>query len=322
MNNATPQRLFWSTDMVRPEDRLRLWRETYARTFIETDIESMDGESFSGSLRYERCGAIGIGIIGAKRERYTVSAGQARRNPEGFILDLVQAGQCYYRQGGFDLPVGQGGGMFLHNQMPSQMWSAGPSETFSLSLPAAAIERRIGDAGRLVGRTLPSGIPETKLLLAYMRAMFGSAETMAADTRNLVASHCADLIVAAVGHDWRRAVEAGEVGVRAARYQLARNEVARRFAEPLLNGQRIATALGLSERYLQRLFEEHGQTISELIMATRLDAVRRSLGAAASRHLSTAGIATACGFSDISSFNRSFRRAYGETPTAVRARSG
>lgn len=322
MSNETPQRLFWSTDMVRPEDRLRKWRETYARIFIETDIESMDGDSFAGSLHYERCGAIGIGIIGAKRERYTVSSGQARRNPEGFILDLVQAGQCYYRQGGFDVPACEGGGMFLHNQLPSQMWSAGPSETFSLSVPAAAIEHRMGNAGRLIGRALRPDVPETRLLLAYLRAVLGSAGAIESPTRDLVASHCADLIVAAVGHDWRRAVEAGEGGTRAARYHLARHEIGRRYAEPLLNGQRIAAALGLSERYVQRLFEEHGLTISERIMAVRLDAVRRSLGDSAQYHLPISEIATRCGFSDISSFNRSFRRAFGETPTAVRARSG
>jgi transcriptional regulator GlxA family with amidase domain len=37
------------------------------------------------------------------------------------------------------------------------------------------------------------------------------------------------------------------------------------------------------------------------------------------RHLGIADIAFACGFGDISNFNRMFRRRFGDTPSGVRA---
>ena len=51
-------------------------------------------------------------------------------------------------------------------------------------------------------------------------------------------------------------------GIRAARYKLVLEEIRRRFAEPMLNGERIARALGVSKRYIQQLFEENGRTLS------------------------------------------------------------
>ena len=318
MSEETPKRFFWSTDMAMPADRLRLWRAHYARIFIETDIESLDGAAFSGSLHYERFGGLGIGLIASSRERYTVSTRQARQNPDGFMLDLVRSGQCYYHQGGFDRPAPLGGGMFLHTQMPSQMYSTGPSETYSIFVPNEFITQRIGDAGRLVGQLLKPDIGETHLLLAYVSAIFQSTGGLSEQARQLVAAHCTDLIIAAAGHDWPRAREAGERGRRAARHRLAREAIARRYCEPLLNGARIAATLGVSERYLQQLFEERGETISGLIQTTRLEAVRRALADAEHDHLTIAEIATSCGFSDITSFNRSYRRAFGETPSDTR----
>jgi AraC-like DNA-binding protein len=48
---------------------------------------------------------------------------------------------------------------------------------------------------------------------------------------------------------------------------------------------------------------------------------RRMLADRRYRHLSIAQLALECGFGDISYFNRSFRRRYGETPSDVREMS-
>ena len=87
----------------------------------------------------------------------------------------------------------------------------------------------------------------------------------------------------------------------------------------MLNGERIARALGVSERYIQQLFEENGRTVSAQIMNERLKAARRMLGDPAQDHLKVTDVAFGCGFSDLSNFTRAFRRKYGETPKAVRS---
>ena len=76
--------------------------------------------------------------------------------------------------------------------------------------------------------------------------------------------------------------------------------------------------MGISLRYLQKLFTERGSTCSELIFALRLDHAERlvhrrsSLGT--SQPLSE--IAYACGFRDYTHFARKFRHRFGHAPGA------
>jgi AraC-like DNA-binding protein len=107
--------------------------------------------------------------------------------------------------------------------------------------------------------------------------------------------------------------------VRAARLRLAKETVRKSVSDPMLNGERIARKLGISERYVQRLFEEDGTTVSALIMEERLTAARRNFADPIHDGRTIADIAYGAGFSDISHFNRAFKKRFGETPSSFRA---
>lgn len=83
---------------------------------------------------------------------------------------------------------------------------------------------------------------------------------------------------------------------------------------------RIAERLQVSERQLDRLFrDEVGQGPAGTYRRMRLDYARWLL---LHSGRSMAEIATLAGFADGAHFSREFRRQFGETPTAARAREG
>src|SRR5262249_28030791 len=86
----------------------------------------------------------------------------------------------------------------------------------------------------------------------------------------------------------------------------------------------IAERHQVTPRYVRKLFEGEGVTFSEFVLAQRLARARRMLSDVRSDAETIGGIAFACGFGDLSYFNRVFRRQYRATPTAVReaARTG
>lgn len=90
-----------------------------------------------------------------------------------------------------------------------------------------------------------------------------------------------------------------------------------RFAEPDFSAQKLAQAAGLSERYVNELLYEAGASFSSRLLELRLRKVVDLLAQADQRKISE--IAFACGFNDLSYFNRCFRRRFGLTPTATRA---
>lgn len=82
----------------------------------------------------------------------------------------------------------------------------------------------------------------------------------------------------------------------------------------------IARRLGLSTRTLELLFAEFiGQSPGNYYLALRLKAARRLI---LDTHLSMADTAEQTGFSSISSLSRAFKRHFGQSPSALRARQG
>ncbi len=90
------------------------------------------------------------------------------------------------------------------------------------------------------------------------------------------------------------------------------------FKDPDLSPDTIAKAVGISKRYLHKLFKEEGTSISNYIKQLRLDACQRALLNSELKHLTTTDIALDCGFGDISHFHRCFKAEYSLTPRQFR----
>lgn len=314
------QQFAWSTDHVAPSERLNHWREMFVNTFIECDIESMDGEAFSASMRYDRFGGIGVGALAATRRRTITTQTQANKNPEGVMLDIIWSGRYRYDAPGKSLELMPGDAVFAPNNVADIMTALEPAEIRAVHIPAQYIEHVFGDTRDLSGKVLRHEQPESRLLSAYLQAVHQTAGLNDAKTREIIGQQIVDLVVTAVGRTHEEAIAMAERGLKAARFKLATDEIRRRLSEPMLNGQRVAAKLGLSERYIQRLFEENGLTVSQYILDERVKTAHRVLNDPSQDHRHIADIAFAAGFSDITHFNRAFKKRYGDTPSAVRQR--
>jgi AraC-like DNA-binding protein len=91
------------------------------------------------------------------------------------------------------------------------------------------------------------------------------------------------------------------------------------FADPDLSPRRVATAAGISLRYLQKLFTARGSTCSDFIYSLRLDHAARLLRRRASlgTNQPLSEVAYACGFRDYTHFARKFRHRFSHSPSAA-----
>ena len=80
----------------------------------------------------------------------------------------------------------------------------------------------------------------------------------------------------------------------------------------------IASRHKVSPRNVQLLFEGGGETFSEYVIEQRLLSTYRMLVTAGFSDWTISAIAFEAGFSNLSYFNRTFRRRYGATPSDVR----
>jgi AraC-like DNA-binding protein len=111
-------------------------------------------------------------------------------------------------------------------------------------------------------------------------------------------------------------------GLRAARIQAILAEIRAGFTDPGFSARDVAQRLGLKPHYVQNLLGETGQNFSERVLELRLQRVRSMLANPRYDSMKVSDIAYASGFSEVSYFNRCFRRRFGASPSQYRAGNG
>jgi AraC-like DNA-binding protein len=176
-------------------------------------------------------------------------------------------------------------------------------------------DRMLSDG--VIARPLSDNLPALKLLKSYVALLSGRPQSLQNDIAASAAQHIVDLIriAASESHEIRFEAEAGSVAN--ARLEVALAYIRRAFRRPDLSVATVAHAQGISTRYMQKLLERSGIRFSDQVNEYRLNAAYEML---VDRKHPIADIAFASGFSDISYFNRLFKRRFDATPSAVRER--
>ncbi len=136
--------------------------------------------------------------------------------------------------------------------------------------------------------------------------------------QRLTAQHLVDLVALLLGTDAEHAALARGRGQAAVRLDLMRADVMTNLGRNELSLSDIATRCGLSPRQAQRLFEQAGTTFTEFVLEQRLLLARKLLQDPRARARKISDIAHSAGFSDLSYFNRAFRKRFSATPSDLR----
>ncbi len=162
-------------------------------------------------------------------------------------------------------------------------------------------------------RPIPQS-PATRLLWS-MFAQIGAGPRLSAATAAAVGSATLELTRAAC----EQGIPVPESWEDSAILTLARRYIDEQLADPRLDPARIARALGISRRTLYRVFAPSDEPVSAYIRRLRMDRAYREIAHwPAVRQV--AEIARSVGFTDPGHFTRSFRAAFGESPSEVRRR--
>jgi AraC-like DNA-binding protein len=99
-------------------------------------------------------------------------------------------------------------------------------------------------------------------------------------------------------------------------------EIEKRSSDPGLSAITVANQLGITARYVHLLLEETGARFSHHVLDRRLEKAAALLRDPQWRDRLIIEIAAEAGFTDISHFNRAFRRKFGARPSDMRKSSG
>jgi acetamidase/formamidase/AraC-like DNA-binding protein len=142
-------------------------------------------------------------------------------------------------------------------------------------------------------------------------------ETLCDSEWAAVAQGLADLLPTFV-RQLASTMEAGGTATQAATLHRLCQTIERKLDDPDLTPARVAEAEGISERYLQKLFEGSGSSFTHYLRERRLQRTSAELSNPAEAHHSISEIAYRNGFSDSAHFSRAFRHRFGLSPRGFR----
>ena len=196
------------------------------------------------------------------------------------------------------------------------------SRFITLRLPRAAIAQSIPNLGDTYCRRMLAETPALGLLRRYLGLLDDATHALATpELQHAAVTHIYDLIVMTLGATRDAAEIAAGRGVRAARLRAIRDDIGRNLGHDALSIGTVAARHKVTPRYVQRLFEESGVTFTEYVVGQRLARAHRLMSDPRLAGRTLTAIAFEVGFSDLSYFNRAFRRRFGATPSDIRAQA-
>ena len=315
----TAQARIWSTDEVSHENRIERWRAEVSEPLLRVEWSVPDGQVCNARLLPVICaGDIEIALLESGPFEVTNTLAYANEKQHRCSLHILT--------GGHRVVVTREDGEFIASKTTGIMLDEGKfyryrsdnelTRALILMLPKARIMERAPAFERVIGPPFDLACEPFRLLQSYLGLSAAGVNLNLPALARANAEYVIDLVVMMLEQRTDDAEAALRRSQPEVRYRLILAEIERDIGDPKLSGKSIAARVGITERYLQQLMEMHGETFSHFVLRQRLDKAAAML--VSKRNLRIAEIAFLCGFSDLSYFNRSFRKRFGETPRGYR----
>ncbi|MFJ8621958.1 helix-turn-helix domain-containing protein [Kitasatospora sp. NPDC093550] len=311
-----------TTAAVADGEKAAFWSGAVSRTLVPLEVRPHTGRPFDGLLESHRLGYVRISTLEADAARLTRTAALIARVPRSepqVGVGVQVSGRAVLEQDGRRAEVPPGGLVLYDTARP---YAVDYPERFRTHL--FHVPRRL------------LGVPESELrhasatavgpaegcgpvLLSVLGVLASSAPTYPTPVGDRLAGSVADLFSALIAQLASARTADRPAGPNAHLVGRIRAHIDRHLGDPGLTPERIAQAHHISVRYLHRLFEGEGVTVSRLVQQLRLDACARELARRGRAVPTVSVVAQRWGFVNPAHFSRTFRAAYGVSPREWRA---
>jgi AraC-like DNA-binding protein len=308
----------FSTDDLAEEDRLTKWREHYRQTAFRVEIEPANGQPFQACMTSHS--VPGLHLMKGTMSAARVTRSRACLDDGNTDLALVvnRSGHAIVSARGSEVELYEDDAVLMRSDEITVFNRRSRGGSCSLRIPRSILSKVVTDLDTMVMRRIPGETEALRILTGYVGTLMDGNALALPALRQPIATHVYDLVALTLGATTEAIEGAKNRGVRAARLEAAKSYIVENSAHCDLSVGNVASHVGVTTRYLQKLFEDDGSTFSSYLLSQRLARAHRMLSEPDLSERPVGSIAYEVGFGDLSYFNRCFRRRYGTTPLAVR----
>jgi len=237
---------------------------------------------------------------------------------DDFSFHMNLSGLSFVSGARGEMTLGDGDAMLLNYSVSRTISRPGLVDHRVVRLPRAALSPLVRNIDDAVLCRIPRGTGMLSLLRNYVDAVFDDPALALPEMRQLIIAQLCDLIAVTLGATRDATAVAGGRGIRAARLRAIKSDIEAHLTYSDLSPGVVARRQEVSDSYIRKLFEGEGTSFSQFVLGRRLVRAQRMLTDRRWADRSIAWIAFETGFGDLSYFNRTFKRFYGNTPSEVR----
>lgn len=303
--------------------RFRQWRDFHTANFGEIEIAPSPDTPFSAHCELQPFREVGVIQFQLTVERFVRRPRHIPSDTQDSCAIGILSSDTRSRisQRGHEIEIGKGTPYITLVDAPFACDYDSPYAARGVIVPRKILHDRLpGLSFDHAARLAPS--PVWQHLDRYMAALMDTDFQNEPALARQAELYVIDLLALALGARGDSAELATARGLRACRLREAVVEIERRYAEPNFSSDDLAKAIGLSRRYVNELLYETGASFAERVLELRLQKARGMLVDMRHDRLRVSDIAFACGFNEVSYFNRRFRMRFGCSPTQCRGAGG
>lgn len=171
----------------------------------------------------------------------------------------------------------------------------------------------------MLGHKLSGSHGLTRIAGEFLQSCLTQANALSPAQRPAIANMALNLFSSVLAEEMSERSEAGtHQAIHLARIK---QYLAAHLAEPSLDLAQVAGAMGVSVRYVSRLFQLDGLSFGRYLLQQRIERCRLALANPALRALRVSEIALDSGFNNLAHFSRVFRVALDHSPSEYRAKA-
>ena len=308
-----------NTDEVAPRERFDFWHEVICSAYVRLEAETLPSDNpFHAEIAIAELGPLALSRVRSEPHAVQRSPALINAEPRDEVLVSVQLqGEAIVQQDDRQAVLKPGDFAMYDTTRPYDLIMPEQFEMLVLQFDRQFLLERCPSSERLTAIRMANDSKITAPVSSFLRSL----EPIALGEDNAVSRQLAtstlDLLAVALADQFgSHTLRAGHTQhfLRACTYVNAY------ASDPDLAPAKIASAVGISVRYLHAIFKEHGTTVNRYLIKRRLARCHDDLLAPHAVSRTITEIAHTHGFKTSAHFSRSFTEAYGATPTEIRKR--
>ena len=306
---------FWTTQDLSTDNQFSFWREVLCEAFIALNPSRKGRGAFFGSVEANMVSDVNVTRLLTEEHRVIRAAPEIRKTPlEFYFVNMQIKGEVLAKQRGREVLIRPNEFYIVDSTEPYDLDYRSELEIFSFRVPKKRLDPLLKNPRGATAIRVSKDTATGDLAVDFLKSVLRQPH-LPAMAGEPVADTIAKLVALSLGGS-SETMETAAPSARKALLNSIGNYIEDNLNDPTLSVEAVCRRFRIAPRYLHRLFEAEQTTFGESIRAKRIERCAFELAKVPDRSISS--VAFACGFNDISYFNRIFKKTFNASPREYR----